>query len=30
MIAATYTQNDGYRIEDVSVPEIGEDELLCA
>jgi len=28
MIAATYTQDVGYRIEDVPLPEIGEDELL--
>jgi 2-desacetyl-2-hydroxyethyl bacteriochlorophyllide A dehydrogenase len=28
MIAATYTQNVGYRIEDVPIPEIGPDELL--
>ncbi len=28
MIAATYTQNVGYRIEDVPVPEIGAEELL--
>jgi len=28
MIAATYTQNVGYRIEDVPVPRIGADDLL--
>jgi L-iditol 2-dehydrogenase len=28
MIAATYTQDFGYRIEDVPVPEIGPDEIL--
>jgi L-iditol 2-dehydrogenase len=28
MIAATYTQNKGYQIEERPIPEIGEDELL--
>jgi L-iditol 2-dehydrogenase len=28
MIAATYTQDAGFRIEDVPLPNIGEDELL--
>ncbi len=28
MIAATYTQNDSFRVEDVPIPEIGDDELL--
>ncbi len=28
MIAATYTQNVGYRIKDLPVPQIGEDDLL--
>ncbi|HOE67054.1 MAG TPA: alcohol dehydrogenase catalytic domain-containing protein [Candidatus Hydrogenedentes bacterium] len=28
MIAATYTQNAGYKIQDVPIPVIGDDELL--
>jgi len=28
MIAATYTQNRGYRVEDVPIPDIGNGELL--
>jgi 2-desacetyl-2-hydroxyethyl bacteriochlorophyllide A dehydrogenase len=28
MIAATYTQNQGYAVQDVPVPEIADDELL--
>ena len=28
MIAATYTQGGGFHVEDVPVPEIGDDELL--